>query len=111
MSSKLTKEEVVKLSPAEMRAIIRRGEWTEPDEMAYSGYWKANMAILSKDWAYEFMLYAQRNPQPCWIGGVGYPLVGVRGKTGGNCENRHLFPCISSQIQGSPSPMAASLGT
>jgi len=46
MSSKLTEEEVVKLSPAEMRAIIRRGEWTEPDEMACSGYWKANMAIL-----------------------------------------------------------------
>jgi uncharacterized protein YcsI (UPF0317 family) len=26
------------------------------------------MAILPKDWAYEFMLYAQRNPQPCWVG-------------------------------------------
>lgn len=65
---KLTEEEVGKLSPAEMRSIIRRKEWTGPDEMACLGYWKANMAIVPKDYAYEFMLYAQRNPQPCWIG-------------------------------------------
>ncbi len=71
--SKLTEDEVGKLSPAEMRAIIRRGEWTEPDEMACLGYWKANMAIVPKDWAYEFLLYAQRNPQPCWVGAATDP--------------------------------------
>jgi uncharacterized protein YcsI (UPF0317 family) len=36
--------------------------------MACIGYWKANLVVLPQDWAYEFMLFAQRNPQPCWIG-------------------------------------------
>ncbi len=67
-AKKWTEEEVAKLSPVEMRAVIRRKDWTGPDEMACAGYWKANMAILPKDWALDFMLYAQRNPQPCWIG-------------------------------------------
>lgn len=71
--AKLTEDEVGKLSPAEMRAVIRRKEWTEPDEMACLGYWKANMAIVPKDWAYEFLLYAQRNPQPCWVGAATDP--------------------------------------
>ncbi len=71
--SNFTDEELGKMSPAEMRAIIRKGEWTEPDEMACLGYWKANMAIVPKDWAYEFMLYAQRNPQPCWVGAATDP--------------------------------------
>ena len=66
--SKLTEGEVGKLTPADMRAIIRQGEWTGPSEMSCIGYWKANLVIVPRDWAYDFILYAQRNPQPCWIG-------------------------------------------
>ena len=65
--SALTEEELGAMSPAEMRSIIRRGEWTEEDEMACIGYFKANLAVVPKDWAYEFMLFASRNPISCYV--------------------------------------------
>lgn len=65
--AKLTDEEVGKLKPEEMRSVIRNGQWTGPSEMACTSYWKANLVVLPQDWAYEFMLFAQRNPQPCYI--------------------------------------------
>ncbi|MHC4707819.1 MAG: D-glutamate cyclase family protein, partial [Planctomycetota bacterium] len=63
----LTEKQAGQLTPTEMRDIIRRGNWTGPAEMACIGYWKANLVVLPQDWAFEFMLFAQRNPQPCWI--------------------------------------------
>jgi uncharacterized protein YcsI (UPF0317 family) len=29
------------------------------------GYVQANLVILPKDWAFDFMVFAQRNPKPC----------------------------------------------
>jgi len=60
-----TDSELAAMSPAEMRAIIRRGEWTKADELACLGYWKANLAVVPEDYAYEFFLFCQRNPQAC----------------------------------------------
>ena len=65
--TKPTEGEVGKLRPAEMRSIIRRGEWTGPNEMACIGYWKANLVVLPKDYAFEFLLFSQRNPKACAV--------------------------------------------
>jgi uncharacterized protein YcsI (UPF0317 family) len=59
----LSQDELVAMSPVEMRSIIRQGEWTEPNEMACFGYWKANLAVVPKDYAFMFYRFAQHNPQ------------------------------------------------
>lgn len=51
----------------EMREIIRRGEWTHPTSGLCLTHVQANMIVLPKDWAYDFLVFAQRNPKPCPI--------------------------------------------
>ncbi|MDP2932005.1 MAG: DUF1445 domain-containing protein [Chloroflexota bacterium] len=70
---KYTDEQVGAMTPVEFRNIVRKGEWRAPSERACVGYWKANLVVLPKDWAFDFMLYAQRNPRPCWIGAATDP--------------------------------------
>ena len=57
--------EFANMSPAEVRAIIRRNEWTKPTSGMAKGFTQANLAILKKDIAFDFLLFCQRNPKPC----------------------------------------------
>lgn len=52
-------------TPEEARALIRTGEWTRPTSGMAAGYTQANMAILKKELAFDFLLFCQRNPKPC----------------------------------------------
>ena len=56
------------MSPAEVRALIREGKITGPTAGMCAGYAQANLVILPKDLAYDFLLFTQRNPNPvrCW---------------------------------------------
>lgn len=54
-----------KASPAEMRAMIRTGEITGQTSGMCDGYAQANLAILPKDLAFDFLLFTQRNKKPC----------------------------------------------
>ena len=54
-------------SPKEMRELIRKGEWTHPTSGLSHCHVQANMIVLPKDWAYDFLVFAQRNPKPCPI--------------------------------------------
>lgn len=54
-------------TPQEVREIIRRGEWTKPTPGMCKGRVQANLIVLPKDWAYDFLVFAQRNPTPCPI--------------------------------------------
>jgi uncharacterized protein YcsI (UPF0317 family) len=45
--------------------MIRSGEWAGPTPGMAKGYVQANLVILPKDWAFDFMVFAQRNPKPC----------------------------------------------
>ncbi len=49
----------------EIRKLIRSGEWTGPTAGAALGYVQANLAILPRDLAFDFLLFCQRNPKPC----------------------------------------------
>jgi len=60
-------DEVAAMSPKEFRSLVRRGEWTEQTFMACRGYMQANLAIVPKDYALEFLLFCNRNPRPCPI--------------------------------------------
>ncbi|MEN6565074.1 MAG: putative hydro-lyase [Veillonellales bacterium] len=60
-------EKVAFSTPARIRAAIRRGEWVHPTAGMAPGFAQANMAILPKELAFEFLLFCQRNPKPCPI--------------------------------------------
>ncbi len=57
-------------SVTDLRSAIRSGSYQGQTAGLADGYLQANLAILSKDYALDFMRFCQRNPKPC-------PLVGV----------------------------------
>lgn len=54
-----------KLSPKEVRLKIRKGEITGQTSGMCPGYAQANLVVLPKDLAYDFLLFTQRNPRSC----------------------------------------------
>ena len=50
---------------AEIRQACRRGELCGPTSGLAPGYVQANLVVLPRDWAFEFLLFCQRNPQAC----------------------------------------------
>ncbi|AQS10863.1 hypothetical protein CLOBY_30120 [Clostridium saccharobutylicum] len=55
------------MDPAEVRRLIREGEITGPTSGMCAGYAQANLVILPKDLAYDFLLFTQRNQKSCPI--------------------------------------------
>ena len=51
--------------PAEVRQLIRTGAWRGVTSGVAPGHVQANLAILPKDLAFDFLLFCQRNPKPC----------------------------------------------
>jgi len=51
--------------PKEVRERIRRGEWVRPTAGCAAGYVQANLVVLPRDLAYDFLLFTHRNPRPC----------------------------------------------
>ncbi|MEM3432566.1 MAG: DUF1445 domain-containing protein [Candidatus Methanomethyliaceae archaeon] len=64
MSKTWTAEELNKMKPWEFREIVRRQEWTKETADACWGYGQANLIALPEEYAYDFLLLAQANPQP-----------------------------------------------
>ena len=52
-------------SPVEARRLIRSGDFTAPTSGLCPGYAQANLIVLPREQAYDFLLFAQRNPKPC----------------------------------------------
>lgn len=53
--------------PNEIRQLIRKGEITGPTAGMCGGYAQANLCVLPKEYAYDFLLFAMRNPKSCPI--------------------------------------------
>ncbi|MDN6234663.1 MAG: DUF1445 domain-containing protein, partial [Bifidobacterium crudilactis] len=51
-------------SPTEARAQFREGD-VQPTAGISRGFAQANMIVLPEVYAYDFLLFAQRNPKPC----------------------------------------------
>src|ERR1700682_4851296 len=51
--------------PREIRADIRSGKLTSVTAGLGGGPVQANLAVLPKDYAYDFLLFCQRNPRAC----------------------------------------------
>ncbi len=52
-------------TPAKIRALIRSGEWSGVTGGLAPGHVQANLVILPRDLAFDFLLFCQRNPKPC----------------------------------------------
>ena len=52
-------------NPAEVRQLIREGRLLQPTAGMAPGRVQANLAILPRDMAFDFLLFCQRNPKPC----------------------------------------------
>lgn len=52
-------------TPQEVRHLIRSGAFTAPTSGLCPGYAQANLIVLPREQAYDFLLFAQRNPKPC----------------------------------------------
>lgn len=52
-------------NPQEIRAAIRKGELKRTTAGLAPDYVQANLAVLPKEQAYDFLLFCQRNPQSC----------------------------------------------
>ena len=55
------------LSPAELRKLIRSSKWTSPTTGVAPGYVQANLVMLHRQEAFNFLLFCIRNPKPCPI--------------------------------------------
>jgi uncharacterized protein YcsI (UPF0317 family) len=53
------------LTAAEVRGAIRRGEWRGPTAGLAPAYAQANLVVLPREHAFDFLLFCQRNPRPC----------------------------------------------
>jgi uncharacterized protein YcsI (UPF0317 family) len=52
-------------SGADVRLACRRGELKSATPGLALGFVQANLVVLPKDWAFDFLLFCQRNPKPC----------------------------------------------
>ncbi|HSB70608.1 MAG TPA: putative hydro-lyase [Candidatus Methylomirabilis sp.] len=53
------------LHSREVRQQIRQGNWRKPTAGLAPGFVQANLVVLPRDLAYDFLVFAQRNPKPC----------------------------------------------
>jgi uncharacterized protein YcsI (UPF0317 family) len=70
-------------SGADVRRMARRGELTGPTPGLAAGYVQANLVVVPRDIAFDFLLFCQRNPRPC-------PLLDVTDP--GSPELRRVAP-------------------
>src|SRR5919108_1917442 len=71
------------VSGAEVRRAVARGELTGPTPGKALGYVQANLVVVPRALAFDFLLFCQRNPKPC-------PLLDVTEP--GSAEPRLVAP-------------------
>ncbi len=56
--------DITTMNPAEVRAAFRRNEWVRPTAGLAKGFVQANLVVLKKEMAFDFLLFCVRNPKP-----------------------------------------------
>jgi len=67
MTRQYSPEELGVMTPADFRSIVRKGEWTQETADACTNYGQANLIALPKEYAFEFLLFCNHNPRPCYV--------------------------------------------
>lgn len=70
-------------NPGEVRALCRSGAFDRETAGAALGHLQANLVVLDKDLAFDFLMFCQRNPKPC-------PLLDITDP--GNPEPKIIAP-------------------
>ncbi len=52
-------------TPAQLRAECRAGRYTRPTSGLAPGYVQANLMVVPREAAFDFLLFCDRNPKPC----------------------------------------------
>src|SRR5215831_9654219 len=58
-------QRVIPTTGAEVRRLARAGELTGPTPGLAPGYVQANLVVVPRELAFDFLLFCQRNPKPC----------------------------------------------
>lgn len=59
------------MKPQEVKKLIRQGSITGQTSGMCNGYAQANLCVLPKEYAFDFLLFCMRNPKPCPVLEVG----------------------------------------
>jgi uncharacterized protein YcsI (UPF0317 family) len=65
MAERISEADVVDLTPKKFRRLVREEKWTGQTQMACHGYVQANLAVVPKELAFEFLTFCFRNSRPC----------------------------------------------
>ena len=76
----------------ELRAAIARGEWRKPTSGLAAGYTQANVVILPREYAFDFLLFCERNSRPCPVIDVGESGVVAPPTAGPTADIRSEIP-------------------
>ena len=68
-----SKPSMIYAEPAALRAAIRAGNFNAHTSGQCPGYAQANLAVLPKEYAADFLRFCQLNPKPCPILGMSNP--------------------------------------
>src|SRR6266480_4289309 len=58
-------KELIHATGAEVRRRARSGELAGPTPGLAMGHVQANLVVVPRDLAFDFLLFCQRNPKPC----------------------------------------------
>jgi uncharacterized protein YcsI (UPF0317 family) len=67
-----TFDDPARLTPAQARALFRAGQ-ENPTAGWSAGFTQTNLIAVPRDWAYDMLLFCQRNPRPCPVLDVSEP--------------------------------------
>lgn len=80
------------MKPSEVRQFIREGKIDFQTSGMCNGFAQANMAVLPKDLAFDFLLFTQRNQKPCPVLDVTEPGSPVPRLIAPNADLRYDIP-------------------
>lgn len=80
------------LSSEAARQMIRCNQWLKPTSGVAAGYTQANLAIMKKELAFDFLLFCQRNPKPCPVIDVTEPGCPIPTMTAPTADIRTDIP-------------------
>jgi uncharacterized protein YcsI (UPF0317 family) len=78
---------------AEVRQWARTGELTGPTPGLALGFVQANLVVVPRDIAFDFLLFCQRNPQPCPVLDVTDPGCAEPRRAAPGADLRTDVPC------------------
>ena len=55
------------MKPNDLRKLVRQEKWSDITMEVCQGYAQANLAIVPKKYAYDFLSFCTKNPRPCPI--------------------------------------------